>query len=162
MGAETLTKCPKKKHHASLACSQSKQRAATPKGLIGAKTTEQVTIADKNCNCLLDTGSQVTTIPNSFYKHNQSHLPIEPLNKILEVEAANGQDVPYLGYIEVNITFPKSAFGLDIEVSTLALIVPDVFNLVISFDRHQHSGHPHLRTFSHCPMGTELSFKLLK
>lgn len=127
MGAEALTKCPKKKHRASLACSQSKQWAATlPKGFVGAKTTAKVTIADKNRNCLLDTGSQVTTIPNSFYKQNLSHSPIEPLNKILEVEATNGQDVPYLGYVEVNITFPKSALGLDIEVSILALIVLDM------------------------------------
>lgn len=68
----------------------------------------------------------MTTIPNSFYKQNLSHSPIEPLNKILEVEAANGQDVPYLGYVEVNITFPKSALGLYIEVSILFLIVPDM------------------------------------
>lgn len=83
-----------------------------------------MTIAEKDYNCLLDTGSQVTTVPNSFYKQNLSHF--KPLNDLLEVEAANGQDVPYLGYVEVNITFPKSSLGLDIEVPTLALIVPDM------------------------------------
>ncbi|KAJ8339479.1 hypothetical protein SKAU_G00362650 [Synaphobranchus kaupii] len=71
-------------------------------------------------------GSQVTTIPNSFYQENLSHFPINSLNDLLEVEGANGQNVPYLGYVEVTIKFPKSLLGVDIEVPTLALIVPDM------------------------------------
>lgn len=127
MGAETQTKCPNKKQRTSLACSHPKHRAVTiPKGLIGAKITAQVTLAGKECNSLLDSGSQVTTVPKSFYDQNLSHLPIESLYELLEIEAANGQDVPYLGYIEVNVTFPKSALGVEIEVPTLALIVPDM------------------------------------
>ena len=127
MGTETQTKCPKKKQRTSLACSHPKRRAVTiPKGLIGAKITAQVALAGKECNSLLDSGSQVTTVPKSFYDQNLSHLPIKSLYNLLEVEAANGQDVPYLGYIEVNVTFPKSALGVEIEVPTLALIVPDM------------------------------------
>lgn len=125
MEAEKLIKCPKGKQRPGLACSNSRV-VTIPKRLIGAKTTAKVTIAEKDCNCLLDTGSQVTTIPKSFYELNLSHLPIESLNNLLEVEAANGQDVPYLGYVEVNITFPRSSLGLDFEVPTLALIVPDM------------------------------------
>jgi len=44
---------------------------------------------------------------------------------LLEIEGANGQTVPYIGYIETIITFPKSFLGTDIEVPTLALVVPD-------------------------------------
>lgn len=97
-----------------------------PKGLIGAKSTAQVCIEGKTCNCLLDTGSQVTTISQSFYEQNLSNLKVHSLNNLLEVEAANGQTVPYLGYIEADITFPKDFLGTEIEVSTLALIVPDM------------------------------------
>nr|XP_008283279.1 PREDICTED: uncharacterized protein LOC103359624 [Stegastes partitus] len=68
----------------------------------------------------------VTTIPESFYRENLSHLPIHSLNDLLEVESANGQNVPYLGYVETAITFPKISLGVDIEVPTLALIVPDM------------------------------------
>ncbi|MCJ8730139.1 hypothetical protein PDJAM_G00180710 [Pangasius djambal] len=96
-----------------------------PKGLIGAKYTAQILIDGQSCNCLLDTGSQVTTVSQSFYESNLSHLKIHPLNELLEVEAANGQTVPYLGFVEVDITFPKSCFGSEIPVSTLALVVPD-------------------------------------
>jgi len=103
-----------------------KQTVTLPKGLIGAKCTAQVTIGNKDCKCLLDSGSQVTTIPNSFYLENLSHLPMNSLNDLLEVEGANGQSVPYLGYVETTIRFPKSLLGADIEVPTLVLVVPDM------------------------------------
>lgn len=96
-----------------------------PKGLIGAKYTAHVLIAEQTFNCLLDTGSQVTTVSQSFYENHLSNLDIHPLNELLEVEAANGQTVPYSGYIKVDITFPKYCFGFEITVSTLALVVPD-------------------------------------
>lgn len=96
-----------------------------PKGLIGAKYTAHVLIDGQACNCLLDTGSQVTTVSQSFYENNLSNLDIHPLNELLEVEAANGQTVPYSGFIEVNIIFPKYCFGSEITTSTFALVVPD-------------------------------------
>lgn len=103
-----------------------RQSVILPKGLIGAKCTAQVNIADKDCSCLLDSSSQVTTIPNSFYLENLSHLPLSSLNDLLEVEGANGQSVPYLGYVEATIRFPESSLGADIEVPTLVLVVPDM------------------------------------
>lgn len=96
-----------------------------PKGLVGTKCTTQIRIAGKKCTCLLDTGSQVTTIPKSYYDQHLSKQPIHSLNNLLNVEGANGQAVPYLGYVEVTITFPKDFVGEDMEVPTLALIVPD-------------------------------------
>lgn len=51
---------------------------------------------------------------------------IKPLHDLLEVEGANGQSVPYLGYIEITVVFPPALLGESIELPTLALIVPDV------------------------------------
>ena len=82
-----------------------------PKGLVWAKYTACVIIEEQTCNCLLDTGSQVTTVSQSFYEDNLPNLEIHPLNELLEVEAANCQTVPYSGFIEVDITFPKNCFG---------------------------------------------------
>ncbi|KAL1248874.1 hypothetical protein QQF64_022192 [Cirrhinus molitorella] len=42
-----------------------------PDGLIGMRCTAQVGVEGREVNCLLDTGSQVTTVPLSFYN---SHL----------------------------------------------------------------------------------------
>ena len=74
----------------------------------------------------MDTGSQVTTVPVSFYNKNLVDHPIQPLDTLLEVEGAAGQSVPYLGYVEVTVTFPKDFLGVITEVPTLALVVPDV------------------------------------
>uniref|UniRef100_A0A3B1KCG7 Gypsy retrotransposon integrase-like protein 1 n=1 Tax=Astyanax mexicanus TaxID=7994 RepID=A0A3B1KCG7_ASTMX len=96
-----------------------------PHRLVGTKCTSQVTIDGQSYSCLLDTGSQVTTIPQSFHETHLPHVECKPLNDLLEVEAANGQPVPYSGYIELNITFPKEFLGISIEVPTLALVVSD-------------------------------------
>lgn len=45
-----------------------------PKGLIGIKCTDKVTIGEREVDCLLDTGSQLTTIPQSFYEENLSDI----------------------------------------------------------------------------------------
>lgn len=101
-----------------------------PHGLVGTKTTAQVIIAGRDTNCLLDTGSQVTTVPQSFYEKHLSHLTIHPLGDLLDVEGANGQLVPYLGYIELSVTFLKDFVGTDVEVNTLALVVPHLRSAV--------------------------------
>lgn len=99
-----------------------------PRGLVGMKCTALIKIGGKEINCLLDTGSQVTTIPLSLYKSHLSTRPMKSLNDLLEVEGANGQAVPYLGYVELNLTFPKEFLGIETEVPTLALVVPDMTN----------------------------------
>ena len=96
-----------------------------PKGLIGAKCTALVYIEGKRCSCLLDTGSQVTTISQSYHEQNLPQLKIIPLENLLEIEAANGQAVPYVGYVEAKVVFPKEFLGSTVEVSTLALVIPD-------------------------------------
>lgn len=111
-----INNCPKKPQ----------QMPVLPRGLVGTKSTGQIQIKGNTVNCLLDTGSQVTTVPHSFYNKYLSDHEIKPLNDLLEIEGANGQSVPYLGYIEINITFPPDFLGSTIIVDTLALVVPDL------------------------------------
>lgn len=55
---------------------------------------------------------------------------MKPLDDLLEgeleVEGANGQAVPYLGYVELSLIFPEKFVGTKITVPTLALVVPNV------------------------------------
>ncbi|KAL6460800.1 hypothetical protein MHYP_G00307660 [Metynnis hypsauchen] len=44
---------------------------------------------------------------------------------LLEVKGANSLSVPYLGYIEVSITFPENFVKTKPEITTLTLVVPD-------------------------------------
>ncbi len=100
-----------------------------PRGLVGTKCTAQLFVEGNPVNCLQDTGSQVTTIPLSFYQDYLSNHPMKSLESLLEVEGANGQSVPYLGYVELTLTFPKEFLGVKAEVTTLALVVPDVMHV---------------------------------
>ncbi len=94
---------------------------------MGIKCTANVTIGEREVDCLLETVPQATTIPQSFYESNLSDFPLKQLENLLEVEGANGQAVPFLGYIELTPKFPN-AFLVS-EVPTLALVVPDSTSL---------------------------------
>lgn len=104
-------------------------RCELPTGLVGTRCTARIQIEGREVNCLLDTGSQVTTIPKSYYDKYLCKHPMKSLEHFLEVEGANGQAVPYLGYVELNLKFPESFLGVEAEVPTLALIVPDLTNI---------------------------------
>lgn len=104
------------------------QKRGLPKHLVGSKCTANVNVGGVDCSCLLDTGSQVTTVAKSFYQTHLSDHPIKPISNILEVEGANGQPVPYLGYVEVNLKFPRALLESEPEISTLALIIPDLWS----------------------------------
>lgn len=62
----------------------------------------------------------------TFYQDHLSKHPIKPISDLLEIEGANGQTVPYLGYVEINIKFPKNFLETQPEILTLALVVPDL------------------------------------
>lgn len=129
-GTEAGQKCPAKMEHKQrVNLKKSFTRKTTyklPKGLVGSKCTATIMIAGSECNCILDSGSQVTTVSESFHKNNFPDKDIKPLHDLLEIEGAAGQSVPYLGYIDMTVTFPKDFLEVDIEIPTLALVVPDV------------------------------------
>lgn len=96
-----------------------------PHGLVGPRCTTTVLVEGKQCKCILDTGSQVTTVSETFYSDHLSSFPVEPINALLEVLGAGGQRVPYIGYTRVLISLPKSVTGIEEIISSLVLIVPD-------------------------------------
>lgn len=55
--------------------------------------------------CLIDTGSMVSTVTESFFAANFESLGQERLRSChwLQLRAANGLEIPYLGYLELNI-----------------------------------------------------------
>ncbi len=73
-------------------------------------------------------GYWVPSDHNSFiFPQSPSGRPSsDAVEALLEVEGANGQSVPYLGYVELTLTFPKDFLGVEAEIDTLALVVPDL------------------------------------
>lgn len=131
MGAAT-SECPHTKDSFSY--------FSLPKGLVGTRSTGEVKIKGINFHCLLDTGSQVTTISHFFYNTHLSDHKIKPINDLLEIEGANGQRVPYIGYVELCLTFPPEFTGEEMDINTLALVVPDLRSSQPPVDWHQHFG----------------------
>lgn len=64
-----------------------------------------VLMADTPVPCLIDTGSMVTTVTESFFSTNFEPWGPERLQSCqwLQLRAANGLDIPYLGYLELRV-----------------------------------------------------------
>lgn len=57
--------------------------------LVGPSVEVEICIEDVPCRCLIDTGSQVTTVLDGFYMKHLSHIPLNPLDTLLDVKGAN-------------------------------------------------------------------------
>lgn len=126
-GASRRISSPKSKGKARKAkcCSLKPTKCELVNGLVGSRSLANVTIGGIQHECLIDSGSQVTTISKSFYDTHLSSRSVRSLDNLIEVEGAAGQRVPYMGYIEIGILFPKCFTGKSKTVNTLALVVPD-------------------------------------
>lgn len=96
-----------------------------PQGLIGEPCDGLAWLDQVPCRCLIDTGSQVSIISESFYSRYLSHRELFSIKEVLDIEGAAGQKVPYVGYIEAKVQFPESACGTDKCFNILALVSPD-------------------------------------
>ena len=80
-------------------------------------------VDDVECLALVDSGAQLS-INIEFVK--QLGLKIHQLDKILKIEATGGGDIPYMGYVEVNLKIPEiKAFNEDV----LILMIEDSTNV---------------------------------
>lgn len=89
-----------------------------------------VDILLEKTKALLDTGSCVSTISQSFYEANCKHLDLFPLDNLLKLECADGSCMPYLGYIQIKVTAIGSSY--DYAQDCIFLVVPDTdYNLSV-------------------------------
>ena len=62
--------------------------------------------------CLLDTGAQVSTLTEAFYReHLEGSVPLVDVSSILTVSGTQGASVPFLGYVEVDVEIGRKQFG---------------------------------------------------
>ena len=92
--------------------------------MVGTANEAIAIINGNRCKCLVDTGSQITTMSQSFYESCLPNVRLNSIDSLLQVEGANGLPVPYLGYVEVSISLPGSLPG-SFELDAPVLIVPD-------------------------------------
>ena len=69
--------------------------------LIGPHNIAPLKVENFETNALLDSGSMVSTISESWVK--ELGLPLFPLEPLMPIQQAGGTDLDYLGYSEVNL-----------------------------------------------------------
>ena len=88
--------------------------------LVGEANESKLIVEGQETRALLDSGSQLSSISWTWVKK----LNLEPkqLQSILRIEGSGGLEVPYLGYVDVQLKLPEvKAFNHDV----LLLIVPN-------------------------------------
>ena len=91
-----------------------------PDDLVGEPNECPVMVNGISTLGLLDSGSMVSTISNHFWMEHFPDSPINSLDDLLTVSGAGGSQIPYQGYVEVDIKLPGS------EASTFpSLVVGD-------------------------------------
>ncbi len=92
--------------------------------LVGSTNEVEIQLNNTVAKALLDTGSCVSVVAEKFYMEHLSNIPINAIGDILNIECADGNQLPYRGYIEaeikVNDGVPNSK-----SHSCLLLITPD-------------------------------------
>lgn len=85
--------------------SQAVSRNMDASGLISSCPHLDVDMGGVKVPCLVDTGSMVSTISESFFRQHLEPWGQERLRSChwLELRAANGLTIPYLGYLELNV-----------------------------------------------------------
>ncbi len=75
------------------------------KRAVGTCPQVEIMVLGVEVSCLLDTGSQVSTISESFFRQHLGGDDEDMLSTTgwLKLTAANGLDIPYLGYLELEI-----------------------------------------------------------
>jgi hypothetical protein len=72
--------------------------------LYGQPTETSVILEGIETGPLLDTGYTVLTISESYYQqHLVCIIQFKTIKEIVDIECARGSQLPYSGYIEVNI-----------------------------------------------------------
>lgn len=82
----------------------------------------------------------MTTVSASFYENHLSEHPIQPIDD-LDVEGANGQHVPYLGYVPISLKFPKN-FVTDLRSNSDIPVLIGTNALDVLYDEHCHDRRP--------------------
>ena len=76
--------------------------------LLGHANEAEVVIGGESCRALVDTGSMITSVGETYYKeHLQEKYPLQELNSLLKVEGAGGHQLKYTGYAEMEIMVPE-------------------------------------------------------
>ena len=103
--------------------SQRSRSQCPDSNLVGSSNETKVVLNNIKTSALIDTGSQVSSVSESFYrKHLEATTELMELDESFGVECADGQQLPFIGFIKCQITIPEVEINKD---EGLFLVVPD-------------------------------------
>ena len=128
--------------------------------VVGESPRAVVKIGRNDLHCLLDTGGQVSTITETYFKqYLLSEGELLDVSSFIHISGAQGLSVPFLGYLEVDLvalgyTFPKMGF----------LIVKDPVNTPLEERKREVPGVIGSNIFNHIvkTLGAEEGSEFLK
>ena len=73
--------------------------------IVGGTPTMTARMAGGEVESLIDTGSMVTLVSEAFYKEKRESVcgRVHGVGRMLTLRGANGLEIPYLGYLEVDM-----------------------------------------------------------
>ena len=90
--------------------------------LVGPATEAEILLDGNRVNSLLDSGSQVTSLSESYYRAHLSQYQLQPVDVPgLLLQPAGGGSMPYLGMIVTSIKVPHLSSTFQAKV----VVVPD-------------------------------------
>ena len=88
--------------------------------LVGPRCESVLSIFGVSARCLLDTGSQVSTVSSSFFEEKiAAKAPLQTMDQLINIEVAGGHDLPYKGFVAVQVSFHKSVTGSSEPIDVL-------------------------------------------
>ena len=94
--------------------------------LIGKRCEMTMAIGGIQTKCLIDSGSQVSTLSAEFHQkyllHDSPLHALDSLDSLVHIEAANGSTIPYLGYIRADVNVTSKLVMQLVHCSSCALI----------------------------------------
>lgn len=93
--------------------------------LVGSASEVYIVLEGQTVKALLDTGSTVSTLSLTFYNQYLKHLPLQSITNLIHIECADGQPLPYIGYIEASVEGKGVPTRREEESIYPILIVPD-------------------------------------
>ena len=84
---------------------------STLERMFGGCPEATIVVIGAEVRCLLDTGAQVSTITESYYRqHQESNVKLLDICSILRVSSSQGLDVPFIGYVELDANIMGRVF----------------------------------------------------
>lgn len=72
--------------------------------LVGEKCVIECTIEEKECECLRDTGAQISILSHEWLTHNFPDVKIRPLDELVDIRSASGTNIPVRGWVQLGFS----------------------------------------------------------